>query len=400
MDPQQRQILEVAYECMDVILNSAALDRQSRYRLRGLCGSSAICLAISPSRRVGLKLDSFTSLSSLSGIYEHIGQANYVAGNVFLDLFAAYHRSCGQPAYSIHLGISGDAGVIAERAKLKESVDSPMYRGLNEGQLRKILYFALLQQQKKHLAGTHDLEHSPMIIGFVAMQLDDSILKMDARFSPLFNGRDGSGEQVASSGNGGNTNTDVQALPLLLRTQFAERAAKLQAMVDVVNGFFMRVLRLSERIMDAGRPITVYGTDSLPLSRWEDCDHFVGHSSKMAVTLGESTGWWNSVRPQQWNEWLFEAVPAYRAEVDGADVMPSSARSPDRPYEYWVVEAFVRMNCPWYAGTTEKMVFIHPTSKLPDSLRLKGALWETWMLMAQVKTGHWWFGTDRVTWQL
>ncbi|KAI8950890.1 hypothetical protein F4801DRAFT_579005 [Xylaria longipes] len=203
----------------------------------------------------------------LLNLHQAAESANYVAGNVFLDLFAAYHRSCGQPAYSIHLGISGDAGVIAERAKLKESVDSPMYRGLNEGQLRKILYFALLQQQKKHLAGTHDLEHSPMIIGFVAMQLDDSILKMDARFSPLFNGRDGSGEQVASSGNGGNTNTDVQALPLLLRTQFAERAAKLQAMVDVVNGFFMRVLRLSERIMDAGRPITVYGTDSLPLSR-------------------------------------------------------------------------------------------------------------------------------------
>ncbi|KAI0448086.1 hypothetical protein F4803DRAFT_545606 [Xylaria telfairii] len=100
-----------------------------------------------------------------------------------------------------------DAGVIAERAKLKESVDSPIYKGLYEGQLRKILYFALLQQQKKHLAGTHDLENSPMAIGFVAMQL-----------------------------------------------------------YGVVNGCFMRVLRFSGR-MGLEQPITVYGTDSLPLSR-------------------------------------------------------------------------------------------------------------------------------------
>jgi hypothetical protein len=87
---------------------------------------------------LGLKLDSFTLLSSLSGIHGHIGQTNYAAGNVFLDGFAAYCQACNQPACSIDLGISEDAGIIAESAKLKESVDSRMYRGFNEGQLRKI----------------------------------------------------------------------------------------------------------------------------------------------------------------------------------------------------------------------------------------------------------------------
>jgi hypothetical protein len=66
-----------------------------------------------------------------------------------------------------------------------------------------------------------------MITGLVAPQPDDSILKMDARFSPLFSGHDGSAEHVTSSGDGGNTNTDVHALLLLLRTESAERAAKL-----------------------------------------------------------------------------------------------------------------------------------------------------------------------------
>ncbi|KAJ2984617.1 hypothetical protein NUW58_g5963 [Xylaria curta] len=101
-----------------------------------------------------------------------------------------------------------------------------------------------------------------MITGLVAPQPDDSVLKPDARWSALFGGQHGSDDHVASPGEGGNTNTDVQALLLMMRTESAERSAKLQAVIDVVNGCFMRVLRLSEP-MDAGRPISVYGTDSL-----------------------------------------------------------------------------------------------------------------------------------------
>lgn len=214
---------------------------------------------------LGLNLDSFTLLSSLSGIIGHIGQANYAAGNVFLDAFAAYRQARGQPACSIDLGISEDAGVIAESAKLQDSTDSRMYRGLNEGQLRKILHAALLQQKKKQLGpvAAGDLEHSPMVTGLSFPQPDDSVLKTDARFSALFGGRQVESQELTVDSSGGDkTDTDVQALLLLLRTGSADRAVKLQATVDVVNGCFMRVLRLSEP-MDAGRPISVYGTDSL-----------------------------------------------------------------------------------------------------------------------------------------
>nr|BAM77409.1 polyketide synthase [Talaromyces purpureogenus] len=215
---------------------------------------------------LGLNLDSFTLLSSLSGIIGHVAQANYAAGNVFLDAFAAWRQSRGQPACSIDLGISEDAGVIAESAKLQNSTDSRMYKGLNEGQLRKILYFALLQQRKKQntlgLAAARELKHSPMITGLTAPQPDDSVLKTDARFSPLFTGQRESQELASSSAGDDNANTDVQALFLLLRTESADPAARLKATVDVVNGCFMRVLRLSEP-MDPGRPISVYGTDSL-----------------------------------------------------------------------------------------------------------------------------------------
>lgn len=210
-----------------------------------------------------LKLDSFTMLSSLSGIIGHAAQANYAAGNVFLDAFAAWRREQGLPAWSIDLGISEDSGVIAESEKLKSSTDSRMYRGLNEGQLRKILYFALLQQENiSSSAGDttfHELVHSPMVTGLTYPQPNDSVLKPDARFLPLFSSHAGSKELEPSSEN---TNADVQTLFLLLRTESADPAARLKAVVDVINGCFMRILRLPEP-MDPGRPISVYGTDSL-----------------------------------------------------------------------------------------------------------------------------------------
>lgn len=217
---------------------------------------------------LGLNLESFTMLSSLSGLMGHIGQANYAAGNVFQDAFAAYRRARGQPACSIDLGISEDVGVIFESAKLQDSTDSRMYQGLNEGLLRKTLYFALLQQkgnqpdESKSTESAHGLGYSPLVTGLAAPQPGDSILKMDARFSALFSGQDQSQEQMDSLGNGGNANADIQALFLLLRTESADPSARLKATVDVVNGCFMRILRLSEP-MDPGRPISVYGTDSL-----------------------------------------------------------------------------------------------------------------------------------------
>ncbi|KAK7985670.1 polyketide synthase [Apiospora saccharicola] len=200
-----------------------------------------------------LQLDSYTLLSSLSGIKGGLGQANYAAANVFLDSFASWRQARGRPACS-----------IATWASVKTPA------GRSEGQLCKVLHSALLQQKQKrsqrypHQSGPlpgGDIDHSPMVTGLVLPQPENSILRKDARFSPLFTGHHGGSDDTAVH-TGGKPNADVQALVLLLRTESAEHAAKIQAMVDVVSGCFMRVLRPSEP-MDPGRPISVYGADSL-----------------------------------------------------------------------------------------------------------------------------------------
>ncbi|KAF2967866.1 hypothetical protein GQX73_g5699 [Xylaria multiplex] len=201
---------------------------------------------------LGLHLDFFTMLSSISGVIGNHGQANYSAANVFLDSFADWRRQRGQAACSVNLGVIEDAGFIAENAGFQDQhFDPRFFKGINDGMLRKILYLSILQQQEQ--------DAYQIITGLVAPQLADSPLRRDARFAALFAGESGS-DRVTSAVNGGDA--EVQALLMLLKTPSADVASKTLATVDVVNKCLMRLLRLSEP-MDAARPFSVYGIDSL-----------------------------------------------------------------------------------------------------------------------------------------
>ncbi|KAK4120691.1 PKSKA1 [Parathielavia appendiculata] len=211
-----------------------------------------------------LKLDFFTLLSSISGIVGNRGQSNYAAANVFLDAFAAYRRARGQVANSVNLGVIEDAGVIAENAKLHEQFDPRVFRGINDGLLRKILYLSLIQQQDGAQPPS-PAAAAQMITGLIATQPADSLLRRDARFAALFSKQGGQGGNAsgrAGSGSGSGADAEVKALLVLLRSKTADPTARLKATVDVVNGCFVRMLRLAEP-MDPARPLSVYGIDSL-----------------------------------------------------------------------------------------------------------------------------------------
>lgn len=204
---------------------------------------------------LGLKLDFFTMLSSISGVMGNRGQANYAAGNVFMDSFADFRRKRGQAACSVDLGVIEDAGFIAENAGFQsQHFDSRSFQGINDSLLRKILYLSLVQQQ-----GQLQGPQTQLVTGLVDPQPSGSVLEHDARFSAFFTKKAeaGGGAPGASGGN-----AEVEVLLLMLKTGTAEPAARLTATTDVVNRALMRILRLSEP-MDAARPFSVYGIDSL-----------------------------------------------------------------------------------------------------------------------------------------
>ena len=67
-------------------------------------------------------LDFFVSLSSIGGILGATSQANYCAGNTYIDALARYRTSVGEKAVSIDLGMMVSEGVVAETEGMLDSL--------------------------------------------------------------------------------------------------------------------------------------------------------------------------------------------------------------------------------------------------------------------------------------
>ncbi|KAI0883761.1 reducing type I polyketide synthase [Annulohypoxylon maeteangense] len=200
-----------------------------------------------------LNLDFFVMLASISGLCGSKGQANYAAGNTFLNAFASYRQGLGLRACSIDLGVIEDVGYIAEHQKLQERYDAAFWDAINEQVLQKILNFSIQQQ---HVAPINAQSATHMITGIRVPQPEDSPLLRDARFAGLHLAGDANSRNASRD-----SPKDVQAILGMLRSK-AEARSVLELTIDVLSKYFIKNLRLTESL-DATRPLSIWGIDSL-----------------------------------------------------------------------------------------------------------------------------------------
>jgi hypothetical protein len=67
-------------------------------------------------------LDFFIMLSSIAGIVGSAGQANYAAGNTYMDSLSHYRTAIGERGTALDLGVMVDHGVLADNQILQNKI--------------------------------------------------------------------------------------------------------------------------------------------------------------------------------------------------------------------------------------------------------------------------------------
>ncbi|KUL89300.1 hypothetical protein ZTR_03817 [Talaromyces verruculosus] len=203
----------------------------------------------------GLSLDFFSMLSSILSVLGHAGQANYVAGNLFLDAFAEYRQSIGLPAHSINLSAVEDIGYIAEnQGNWQRHLPLKDISPIREKHLDSILRDSILQQMDPSQKRT---ELTQLVVGMRESIRPESQYARDNRFLSLIaqgDGGDRADDQVKGSRELANF-IDVA-------TSASDPAAVVSHAVNLFNVQLTKFLHLAEP-MEPAKPLGAYGLDSL-----------------------------------------------------------------------------------------------------------------------------------------
>lgn len=205
-------------------------------------------------------LDFFTMLSSISGVVGNKGQANYAAGNAFLDTFAYFRQSQGLHANTVDLGLIEDVGYVAEvgGAALEARFDRREWTPIDEGVLRSILGYSIMQQQDpRHPLSAASAAQLVTGISY-PLPAGTSDLVSERRFAYLFASHETDHSPQAQG------DSADQAILAFHKLHAADTAtpALVTAAVTLLQKQVAKLLRL-ESDLEPGKPLMAYGLDSL-----------------------------------------------------------------------------------------------------------------------------------------
>ena len=202
-------------------------------------------------------LDFFIMLASASGVVGLRGQANYAAGNTYMDALARHRVAHGEKAVSLDLGAMTDDGLLAEHVELLTRVLA--YGALNA--ISRPQFFAILDYYCNPALPVLPPRQSQSVIGLgtgTATSLDGIALMRQPVFSHLRQADSGMGGYATAAGD------DEEQFDF--RKLFAESASLVEA-GGVVSRALIRKLARSlatlHRDVDVQQPLHAYGVDSL-----------------------------------------------------------------------------------------------------------------------------------------
>ncbi|TWT98712.1 type I polyketide synthase [Neorhodopirellula pilleata] len=200
-------------------------------------------------------LDFFVLFSSVAGVIGSPGQANYAAGNAFLDGVVRYRRRRGLPATSIAWGPWDSEGMAADpdiRRQLGERGMTPIAPEVGIGLLDRIL--------RKDLSAKHENDPETSSTSFAIVDADwrRVVASLPDGGSSLFrnyqSSSGASGNQSASSG---------RDEALYQRLKSADRKTRLVELQSIIQANLGDVMGIDADSIEVDQPLVSLGLDSL-----------------------------------------------------------------------------------------------------------------------------------------
>ncbi|MYV56852.1 type I polyketide synthase [Streptomyces sp. SID3212] len=195
-----------------------------------------------------LPLSAFVMYSSIAGLIGNAGQANYAAGNTFLDALAQHRRALGLPGVSLAWGLWSQSSALSEK--------------LSETDLRRLARVGLVALPADRAMDLFDTALTTGRPVLAATYLDTKVLrKQGERALPILRNLVPSPTRRRTAGAGPDTGQGQGWAERLARLPGAERE---KAMVDLVRTQVAAVLGHSGAgAVDVGRSFQEAGFDSL-----------------------------------------------------------------------------------------------------------------------------------------
>ncbi|KAL2819315.1 hypothetical protein BDW59DRAFT_123333 [Aspergillus cavernicola] len=207
---------------------------------------------------ISVPLDFFVCFSSLSGIVGSKAQANYSAGNSYLDALCAYRRGMGLVGTTMDVGMVVGIGAVSEDGQLQAVMEREGYDAVNEdeffAQIETAVAPVSASADKLALVDSQGRDAHQTITG-VNLRRATGYWVNEPRFRNLYANHDFAG----SMGDGESKKQDVMA-----ELQEAKgEEARVEILTDRFFDKIAAVLSVDKSILQPNRSLADYGLDSL-----------------------------------------------------------------------------------------------------------------------------------------
>jgi hypothetical protein len=263
-------VLQAAMALADVSLADMTFEQWQYAMLPKVQGTLNLHKALESHKS---SVDIFFTFSSAGSTMGNWGQANYNAGNCFLDAFIQYRHSVGLPASSLDVGVIEDVGYVAENPSMLDTLRATGQYLIQERELLESIELCMCRSQppslkRKRSENADELPRyanpSQVAIGYrsvlpITAPNNRCIWRKDRRMT-IYRNLERQETAAANSGNGALTTflKDIISNSTLLKApESAELLA--QAIGKTLFGFLMQ----EDEEVDLSAPLGAIGIDSL-----------------------------------------------------------------------------------------------------------------------------------------